>query len=138
MPALIGKAALFRYVFQCGMFLALSNLSAAMNLVGPLICLWYYLSSGHTLDIGWYTTQYYYDSNTAFTFLVSAGLAVLSEKPFRSLVTIHTDTAEAERDGTHSILEYRRGGAKGSMTAPLPQEDDEVDARALGTALSSD
>ena len=139
MSALIGKAALFRYVFGCGMFLALSNLSAAMSLVGPLICLWYYLSAGHTLDIGWYTTQYYYDSNTAFTFLISIALATLSEKPFHSLVTIHTDTAEAERDGnTHSILEYRRGGAKGSSIAPQSVEDDEAAARALGTALSSD
>ena len=119
------------------MFLALSNLSAAMNLVGPLICLWYYLSSGHTLDIGWYTTQYYYDSNTVFTFLISLALATLSEKPFNSLVTIKTDFKEAEKDERNSIIEYRRGGTKGSYVVPY-REDDEADARALGTALSSD
>ena len=143
MSALIGKAALFRYVFECGMFLALSNLSAAMNLIGPLVCLWYYLSSGHTLDIGWYTTQYYYDSNTVFAFLFSIILATLSEKPFVSLVTIRTDYAEAGRDEKNSILEYRRGGTKGSSIAPIHQEDIEVHdvdsrARVLASALSDE
>ena len=56
MPALIGKAALFRSVMSCGMFLIVSNLAATMCLIGPQICLWYYLSSGHTLDISWYVT----------------------------------------------------------------------------------
>ena len=101
------------------MFLALSNLSAAMSLVGPLICLWYYLSSGHTLDIGWYTTQYYYDSNCVFTFLISLMLATISEKPFYSLVTIKTDTEDAEKDEKNSIIEFKRDRTKGSSVAML-------------------
>ena len=35
MPALIGKAALFRSVMSCGMFLIVSNLAATMCLIGP-------------------------------------------------------------------------------------------------------
>ena len=86
MPSLVGKAALFNSVLSCGMFLIVSNLAATMCLIGPLICLWYYLSSGHTLDISWYVTQYYFDSNAVFTFLVSIMIAALSDKPFNSLV----------------------------------------------------
>ena len=138
MPALIGKASLFRYIFQAGMFLALSNLSAAMSLIGPMICLWYYLSSGHTLDIGWYTTQYYYDSNCVFTFLISLMLATISEKPFYSLVTIKTDTEDAEKDDKNSIIEFRRDHTKGSSVAMLSsyrQVDAEAEAHRLGSAL---
>jgi len=86
MPSLVGKAALFNSVLSCGMFLIVSNLAATMCLIGPLVCLWYYLSSGHTLDISWYVTQYYFDSNAVFTFLVSIMIAALSDKPFNSLV----------------------------------------------------
>ena len=35
MPALIGKAALFRSIMSCGMFLIVSNLAATMCLIGP-------------------------------------------------------------------------------------------------------
>ena len=56
MPALVGKAALFNSIMSCGMFLIVSNLAATMCLLGPITCLWYFLSSGHTLDISWYVT----------------------------------------------------------------------------------
>lgn len=102
-PSLIGKAALFNSVCSCGMFLILSNLSATMCLVGPQICLWYYLSSGHTLDISWYTTQYYYDSNVIFTFLLSILVAAVTDKPFYSLIHLETDTKVAEEDTINSI-----------------------------------
>ena len=35
LPALVGKAALFREVMSCGMFLIVSNMAAAMCLIGP-------------------------------------------------------------------------------------------------------
>ena len=56
MPSLVGKAALFNSIMSCGMFLIVSNLAATMCLLGPITCLWYFLSSGHTLDISWYVT----------------------------------------------------------------------------------
>mmetsp|Transcript_22537 Transcript_22537/g.27860 ORF Transcript_22537/g.27860 Transcript_22537/m.27860 type:complete len:209 (+) Transcript_22537:1746-2372(+) len=96
LPALVGKAALFREVMSCGMFLIVSNLAATMCLVGPQICLWYYLSSGHTLDISWYVTQYYFDSNAVFTFLISIIVAATSDKPFYSLMHLQQDAKAAE------------------------------------------
>ena len=86
MPALVGKAALLNSILSCGMFLIVSNLTAAMCLIGPQICLWYYLSNGHTLDISWYVTQYYFDSNAVFTFLVALFASTLADKPFYSLI----------------------------------------------------
>lgn len=103
LPALVGKAALFRSVLGCGMFLIVSNLAATMCLVGPQICLWYYLSSGHTLDISWYVTQYYFDSNVVFTFLISILVAAISDKPFYSLIHLKQDAKIAEEHLTHSI-----------------------------------
>jgi len=70
------------------MFLTLSNLAATMSLVGPLICLWYYLCFGHQLEITWYVIQYYFDSNTVFCFIVSLIVATLSDKPFNALMTM--------------------------------------------------
>ena len=107
MPALVGKAALFRSVMSCGMFLIVSNLAATMCLIGPQICLWYYLSSGHTLDISWYVTQYYFDSNAVFTFLISILVAAISDKPFYSLVHLKQDTKCAEEDIVNSIAQYK-------------------------------
>lgn len=107
MPALVGKAALFNSIFSCGMFLIVSNLAATMCLVGPQICLWYYLSSGHTLDISWYVSQYYFDSNAVFTFLISILVAALSDKPFYSLVHLSQDTKMAEEDVANSIAPFK-------------------------------
>ena len=106
-PALVGKAALFNSVTSCGMFLIVSNLSATMCLVGPSICLWYYMSSGHTIDLSWYQAQYYFDSNVVFTFLLSIVVAAVSDKPFYSLVNLGKDTKMAEEDERHSIAMYR-------------------------------
>lgn len=103
MPALVGKAALFRSVLSCGMFLIVSNLAATMSLIGPQICLWYYLSSGQKLDISYYVTQYYFDSNAVFTFLISIVVAAISDKPFYSLVHLKEDTKCAEENVKHSI-----------------------------------
>ena len=45
-PALVGRAVLFKWFTSLGIFLVGANLAATMYLIGPLICLWYYLSSG--------------------------------------------------------------------------------------------
>ena len=89
------------------MFLAVSNLAATMCLVGPLICLWYFMSNGHTLDISWYTVQYYFDSNAVFTFLFSIFIAALSDKPFYSLVHLKQDEKSAEDDMVNSISQFK-------------------------------
>ena len=107
MPALVGKAALLNSILSCGMFLIVSNLTAAMCLIGPQICLWYYLSNGHTIDISWYTTQYYFDSNAVFTFLISLVVATLADKPFYSLIHIEQDTKSAEDDVQNSIAPFK-------------------------------
>ena len=46
MPALAGKATLFNSILKSRIFLIVSNLAATMCLIGPQICLWYYLSNG--------------------------------------------------------------------------------------------
>jgi len=112
LPALAGRAALFRSIFGCGMFLALSNLAASMSLIGPLICLWYYLSFGHQLELTWYVTQYYFDSNTVYTFLFAIILTSLADKPFNSLITMRRDWQQARLDETNSILEFRKSVLK--------------------------
>jgi len=54
MPSLGGRAAMFTEVFGCGMFLSLSNVSAMMMTIGPIVCLWFYLSTGAPLIFSYY------------------------------------------------------------------------------------
>ena len=98
MPALKGKSAFFSEIFGCGLFLALSNLSAMMATIGPIVCLWFFLSTGHPLDFSYYVQQYYFDSNAFFTFLTSVLLALLSDKPFNSIINLKKDCADVNRD----------------------------------------
>jgi hypothetical protein len=93
---------------KAGMFLTFSNLAAGMSLVGPLICLWYYLSFGHTLDLTWYNIQYYWDSNVFFTFIITIILVILADKPFLSLATMRQDQEQAFNDWKNSIQEFRK------------------------------
>ena len=98
MPALKGKSAFFSEIFGCGLFLSLSNLSAMMATIGPIVCLWFFLSTGHPLDFSYYVQQYYFDSNAFFTFLISVLLALLSDKPFNSIINLKKDCADVNRD----------------------------------------
>ena len=98
MPALKGKSAFFSEIFGCGLFLALSNLSAMMATIGPIVCLWFFLSTGHPLEFSYYVQQYYFDSNAFFTFLTSVLLALLSDKPFNSIINLKKDCADVNRD----------------------------------------
>lgn len=116
-----------------------------MCLVGPQICLWYYLSSGHTLDISWYVTQYYFDSNAVFTFLLSIVVAAISDKPFYSLVHLKQDTKFAEEDIVNSIAQYkgssiwRSQGGSTFMDQPHPRFVDVREVQSLvGTNQSND
>jgi len=59
------------------------------------------------LDISWYVTQYYFDSNAVFTFLISILVAAISDKPFYSLVHLKQDTKCAEEDIINSIAQYK-------------------------------
>ena len=119
MPALVGKAALLNSILSCGMFLIVSNLAAAMCLIGPQICLWYYLSNGHTLDISVYVTQYYFDSNAVFTFLIALLVSTLADKPFYSLIHLKQDTKSADDDVYNSIAQFKASSvwnSKGGST----------------------
>ena len=91
MPSLGGKAAMFTEVFGNGMFLSLSNVSAMMMTIGPLVCLWFYLSTGAPLIFSYYVQQYYFDSNTFFTFVTAVLLSLLTDKPFSSYVSMSRD-----------------------------------------------
>lgn len=104
MPALKGKAAFFSEIFGCGLFLALSNLSAMMAVIGPIVCLWFFLSTGHPLDFSYYVQQYYFDSNAFFTFLTSVLLALLSDKPFNSMIYLKKDCADVNRDSNRNSI----------------------------------
>ena len=52
-------------------------------------------------------TQYYFDSNVVFTFLVSLVIAAISDKPFYSLVHLKKDYKAASRDEKNSIANYK-------------------------------
>ena len=52
-------------------------------------------------------TQYYFDSNVVFTFLISIMIAAVSDKPFYSLIHLKQDAKIAEEDLTHSIAQYK-------------------------------
>ena len=52
-------------------------------------------------------TQYYFDSNVVFTFLVSLVIAAISDKPFYSLVHLKKDYKAASRDEKNSIANFK-------------------------------
>ena len=52
-------------------------------------------------------TQYYFDSNVVFTFLVSLVIAAISDKPFYSLVHLNKDYKAASRDEKNSIANFK-------------------------------
>ena len=111
-----------------------------MSLIGPLICLWYYLSSGHTLEFSWYTSQYYFDSNSLFTFLVAILGACLSEKPIHSLINLRKDIKRADLDERNSIAafestiasQYHRESQLSKSLAGKQQTYQEVDKLLTG------
>jgi hypothetical protein len=104
LPALGGKAAMFTYVCGSGFFLSLSNLCAMMMILGPVVCLWFYLSTGSPLAFTYYIQQYNWDNNLFFAFVFALIFSLLTDKPIRALLSLSRDREEANRlDNNNSI-----------------------------------
>ena len=108
LPALGGKAALFSFVCGGGFFRSLSNLCAMMMVLGPIVCLWFYLSTGTALAFTYYIQQYNWDSNLFFAFVFALVFSLLTEKPFRALLALNRDREDAERlDNVNSLHKFK-------------------------------
>jgi len=105
-PALVGKACFFRKVFGSGIWLAFSNLSATIYLIGPIMSLWYSMSVAHQIDFGFYTQQYAFDGNLVFTFIFSVIVAIMSDRPYLAFVSLPKDLKLAENDEDNDLAEF--------------------------------
>jgi len=128
MPALAGKAAMFSEIFGCGMFLSLSNLCAFSSALGPVVCLWFFLSTGSPLIFQFYVQSYYWESNCFFTLVFALILAMLTEKPIYSLIQLGKDREDAFReDNKNSILNLKHQRLSALLYESVIEKDKDKD-----------
>ena len=68
------------------MWLSLSGLMPTFNILAPITCLWFYLSTSAPLNYTFISQLYYYCGNVAFCFIFVLLIAPFSDLPTQTLI----------------------------------------------------
>jgi len=96
LPALAGKAAVFRFVYGSQTWTMLCALSIGMYYSVPMVALFYYMSAQHQISVTYYMFVYYFTGNVLFGLLITVIIAMPSDRPIVALLNLKRDARDAE------------------------------------------
>lgn len=99
MTMLVGKCRPLLAIFDAEMWQPLAKLAPCISMLGPIACLWFFLSTSSMLNYEFLTQIYYFFGNLAFTLLFTMLMGPISDFPVQllrqmpySLMVVRLDT----------------------------------------------
>lgn len=83
---LAGRLRWLTSILAADMWLSLSNILPTFNMVAPLACLWFYLSTSYQLNYTYVSQLYYFSGNLALTLNFTLLIGPLSDFPVQTLI----------------------------------------------------
>lgn len=83
---LVGKLDWLRTLLSADMWQSLSNLMPTFNMLAPITCLWFYLSTSAPLNYTYVSQMFYYCGNLAFCFNFVLLISPISDLPTQTLI----------------------------------------------------
>lgn len=105
MPALVGRAQLFRFVFTSQSWGMLGQMTAGLQYTVPIIGIYYFMATQHQIQITYYMFLYYFTGNLIF----GAALYILllpSDKPIQGYINLTRDAKDAEMSRFYALYDY--------------------------------
>jgi hypothetical protein len=80
---LVGKCRPLKAIFEAGFWQPFSKLVPCMNMLGPIVCLWFFLSTASSLNFEFLTELYYFEGNFVFTMIFVLMVGTISDLPIQ-------------------------------------------------------
>jgi len=85
MLMLIGRCRPLLAIFDGEVWQSLSKICATLNMMGPIACLWFFLSTSSALNYEFLTVLYYFMGNLAFALNFTLIIGSISDFPVQMI-----------------------------------------------------
>jgi hypothetical protein len=105
-PALAGKAYLFRFVYGSQTWTMLSQMSLGLINTIPMVAIFYFFATQHPISVDYYLFIYYYTANIVFGMSVYSVLVMPIDTPILSLINLKRDLHDAQDSLFYRLNDY--------------------------------
>lgn len=106
LPALGGKAQLFRFLFASEAWTMMAQLAPGLCYSYPMVALFYFLSSEHQIQFDYYMMVYYFSGNFIFGMVIYTMVLLHSDRPIYALKALKWDLSDAEDNELYRLDVY--------------------------------
>lgn len=105
MPALVGRAQLFRFIFCSQSWTMLSQCTCGLMYSTPIVALFYFFATQHQIQVTYYMFLYYFTGNLVFGLALYI-IMMAWDKPIQAYINLPRDIKDAEMSRFYSLYEY--------------------------------
>jgi hypothetical protein len=102
LPALAGKAEVFRFIFASQTWTLLGQSALGLYYTSPIVALFYYMTSQHQITVTYYMFVYYFSGNFIFGLMLNMTIVHWVDRPIYALINLKKDIKDAEES-----IQYR-------------------------------
>ena len=106
LPALVGKAGLIRFLFGSKALNYLCQASTGYYYVIPMIQLFYYCHTRHSIEFSYYMEFYYFSGNIVFGTCLYLAVLMLFDRSLYALYGLKRDISNAEKSQFYNLESY--------------------------------
>ena len=105
-PALVGKAKVFMFIYGGVNWPMLSNMAIGMYYASPMVAIYFFFSTQHQIAVGYYLFIYYTWGNLIYGVSVYEALGLAIDRPLHALLNLEYDVEHAENHKDYKLESY--------------------------------
>uniref|UniRef100_A0A7S3FYT0 Uncharacterized protein n=1 Tax=Strombidium rassoulzadegani TaxID=1082188 RepID=A0A7S3FYT0_9SPIT len=106
MPALGGKAQVFRFAYGSQTWTMLNSMTIGLQYCAPMVALYYFMSTQHQITITYYMFVYYFVGNFFFGMTIYYALVLPIDRPILALLNLKEDVKDARESKYYKLRDY--------------------------------
>lgn len=106
LPALAGKAQLFRFLFASEAWTMMAQLAPGLMYSYPMVAVFYFMSSEHQVQFDYYMMVYYFSGNFIFGVVIYQFVLIHADRPLYALKALKMDIYDAENNELYRLDAY--------------------------------
>jgi hypothetical protein len=106
LPALAGKAEVFRFIFASETWTIFSHSSLGLYYSSPIISLFYFMTSQHQINVSYYMFVYYFAGNFVFGLVLNLTVIHWIDRPIYAMINLRDDIKDAEMSKLYRLRKY--------------------------------
>lgn len=127
MSALASRAAAFRFMCTTNTFTYLSHIGICFYYFAPMVNIFYFLSTQHTLYVNYYMMIYYFTGSFSFASVFFVFFGMSFDRPIQAFLNLKKDIRDAHHSKFYRLADYlpnfrEEDGVNLMQTVPKEEE----------------